>query len=69
MAATPAGEALTREQRDKMCRSKRRFDREGKALSWVVECLRRGVFAAGRVYRCPVCSGYHVTSQVRARSG
>lgn len=62
MAATAEGNALTREQQDRMCRNKRKFDKEGPALDFAVYCQRKGAFgpAGGRVYRCPVCTKYHV---------
>lgn len=63
MAQTAEGNALTAEQRAKMCKNKKRFDREGKAIDFAIQAQRRGAMRHGRVYRCPVCTGYHVTSQ------
>lgn len=63
MAATAEGNQLAEEQRRKMCQNKRRFRRENDALMFLIRCRQRGVFAAGRVYRCPVCGGHHVTSE------
>lgn len=63
MAATAQGNALTPEQRAKMCGNKRRFAREGLAIAFAIQAQRRGAMRHGRVYRCPVCTKYHVTSQ------
>jgi len=63
MAATAEGNALTPAQRAAMCRNKKRFAREGDAINFVIQCRRRGMFIEGRVYKCPVCVGYHVTSR------
>jgi hypothetical protein len=60
MAATAQGNALTRTEQDKMCRNKKRFRREGQAIEAAVRTQRFGAFGRSRVYRCPVCSGYHV---------
>lgn len=46
-----------------MCTSKRPFLKEGKAIDFVIAAERRGAMVRGRVYRCPVCLRYHITSQ------
>lgn len=63
MAQTAEGNALTPQERARMCTSKRRFPKEGPAMDFFARCRARGVFSGGRVYKCPVCNGYHVTSQ------
>jgi hypothetical protein len=68
MAQTAEGNALTPKERARMCTSKKRFVKEGLAIAFVVRCRQRGVFSDGRVYRCQVCAGYHVTSQGPMRS-
>lgn len=63
MAATAEGNALTREQQDRMCRSKKKFRKQGDAIDSVIRSRQRGLIAtSGRVYKCPVCTHYHVTS-------
>jgi len=66
MAQTAEGNALTPQERARMCTSKRRFVKEGLAMDFVVKCIQRRVFPRGRVYKCPVCAGWHVTSQATA---
>lgn len=66
MAATAAGNALSAEERKRMCSGKKKFAREGEAVDWVILCRRRGVFPGGRVYKCTVCSKYHVTSHSKS---
>ncbi len=66
MAQTAEGNALTPQERARMCTSKRRFVKEGPALDFVARARSRGAFNGGRVYKCPVCVGYHVTSQTAA---
>jgi hypothetical protein len=63
MSATPEGRLLTPQQRHAMCKSKRRFAKQNEAIDFTISCRKRGVFAGGRVYRCPVCAGWHVTSR------
>jgi hypothetical protein len=62
MAATAAGNALSREEQDRMCRDKRRFRSEPDALRSAIRSRRRGGYLGGRVYMCPVCGGYHVST-------
>lgn len=63
MAATAEGNRLTRAEQDKMCRNKRKFRREIDAIDHAIRSFRRGALqTTGRVYRCPVCPGWHVTS-------
>lgn len=62
MSATKEGDALSPEQQVKMCKSKRRFKKEGQAITAAAEWAAKGVFLGGRVYRCPVCNGHHVTT-------
>lgn len=61
MAATTEGNQLSREEQDRMCRNKRRYRRENDALMAVVQARSRFRDGAGRVYRCPVCSAWHIT--------
>lgn len=68
MAQTAEGNALTPQERARMCTSKRRFIKQGLAIDFVAKCRARGVFNGGRVYKCPVCVGYHVTSQTALSS-
>lgn len=63
MAQTAEGNQLTPQERARMCTSKKRFAKQGPAMDFVARCQARGVFNGGRVYKCPVCIGYHVTSQ------
>lgn len=66
MAQTAEGNALTPQERARMCTSKRRFVKEGLAIAFAIRCRQRGAFTGGRVYKCLVCLGYHVTSQTAA---
>jgi hypothetical protein len=66
MAQTAEGNRLTPKDRARMCTSKKRFAKEGDAINFVIQCRRRGMFHEGRVYKCPVCIGYHVTSRAAA---
>jgi hypothetical protein len=66
MAQTAEGNQLTPQERARMCTSKKRFAKEGLAIAFVVRCQQRGMFTGGRVYKCPVCVHYHVTSQTAA---
>lgn len=51
-----------------MCRSKPRYPTENAAISVVIRRQQRG--SGGRVYRCPVCGGFHVAdSAFRERRG
>lgn len=43
------------------CRDKTRHATQGKALVAAVRAARRGDRL--RVYRCPICKGWHLTSQ------
>jgi hypothetical protein len=63
MAQTAEGNALTPEQRMRMCTSKRGFAKEGQALDFAVRCQQRT--GKGWVYRCPVCRKYHVGTRGR----
>lgn len=65
MSATPEGRLLTPQQRHAMCKSKRRFAEQNAAIDFTISCRQRGVFVSGggRVYSCPVCAGWHVTSR------
>lgn len=45
-----------------MCRTKRRYRKEGDAIAAVVAKKMRGSMHRGRVFHCPVCSGYHITT-------
>jgi hypothetical protein len=62
LAATPEGNALTRDEQDRMCRDKRKFKKEKDAINAVVEGKRNGRLLNARVYRCPVCTKWHITS-------
>lgn len=61
MAATPEGNALSRQEQHKMCRSKKRYRNESEAIDAVIRAQRRGQASRGRVYRCQICAGYHVS--------
>jgi hypothetical protein len=63
MSATPEGRLLTPQQRHAMCKSKKRFAEQNAAINFTIKCRQNGVFAGGRVYVCPVCAGWHVTSR------
>jgi hypothetical protein len=61
MAATAEGNALSKAERERMCRGKRKFRREGDAIMAIARGQRSGRFAQGcRVYRCRVCPSWHV---------
>ena len=44
-----------------MCEDKRRFAREGEAVTRAAELAARGL--PMRVYACPHCGGFHLTSR------
>ena len=46
----------------KMCTSKNRYATEGEALEVARECAEHGSPAL-RVYECPLCGGWHLTSK------
>jgi hypothetical protein len=64
VAATTEGNALSPAERHRVCGGKRKYDREGRAIAAVIQLRqsRRIGPLQGRVYRCPVCTKYHVTT-------
>jgi hypothetical protein len=60
VAQTAEANALTQQQRNTICKNRRRFKRESEAITWVARRRHFEGAKAGRVYRCPVCPGYHV---------
>lgn len=49
-----------------MCTSKRRFLKEGQAITYAINSRLRGhIDGSGRVYKCVVCLGYHVTKRAQ----
>lgn len=63
MAATTEGNRLTEDQRQKMCRGKKRFRREGDAIFAAARAMAEAPGRWRRVYRCPVCAGYHIAHE------
>jgi hypothetical protein len=63
MAQTAEGNQLSAEERKRMCSNKRRFGSESAAIMSAIDWQRRGVLSRGRVYRCTVCTKWHITSQ------
>ena len=51
---------------NRMCLSKRRWGRRERAERALD--LRRSRGGEGSVYRCPLCSGWHMTSRVSKKS-
>jgi len=51
---------------DRMCLSKRRWGRRERAERALARA--RAVGRVGSVYRCPMCSGWHITSREREKS-
>lgn len=64
MAATAEGNAISPTERHRICRSKKRYDREGKAIEEVIRLRKNGTFGwgQGRVVHCPICRKYHITT-------
>jgi hypothetical protein len=56
------GRALSPAEQDKMCRNKKHFRREEDAIWSAIRSQQYGGYVRGRVYRCPVCRGYHVST-------
>lgn len=56
------GDPKTQRSRERMCHSKRRFRYEDAAIRGAINASRH--YGQGmRPYRCPVCGGWHLTSQ------
>jgi hypothetical protein len=51
------------------CKRKIRHRTESKALVVAAKCAAMRNVRGLHVYRCPVCSGWHLTHQERARRG
>lgn len=56
---------LSSDQRRRMCSGKRRYPSEARAMNTAIRALHREQATGLRVYRCPVCDGYHLTSRLR----
>ncbi len=67
MSATPG--KVTPKERRKMCTGKRRYPTEGRAMNGAISSVRHGYMGAARVYHCPLCDGYHLTSRLRLPTG
>lgn len=60
--ALAAHDHYKKQRRERMCGKKLRFKTEEAALNRLISLSR--TYGAGRVYQCPYCKKWHITTKV-----